>query len=205
MLDFYTERTGAGFWAEPVNALTNLAFIVAAALVLRHLRKHQATAGQYVLTVLLFAIGVGSFLFHTFATRWALMADVLPIIAFELLFLWCYGRNILHVNRLQSGLLTASLPALVAAMSLLAMGALGTYLPALIILTVLGILHYWQRRPQRTALLQVAALFALSLTFRTLDLHVEHCFPLGTHFLWHVLNAVLLGRAILALQPENPP
>ena len=30
MIDLYCERFGPGIWAEPINALTNLAFLVAA-------------------------------------------------------------------------------------------------------------------------------------------------------------------------------
>jgi len=32
-IDLYCERTDASFWAEPANALTNAAFLIAAALI----------------------------------------------------------------------------------------------------------------------------------------------------------------------------
>jgi hypothetical protein len=41
-----------------------------------------------------------------------------------------------------------------------------------------------------------AGILVLSLAFRTLDLRVCAGFPLGTHFLWHLLNAVMLGWMI---------
>jgi hypothetical protein len=34
--------------------------------------------------------------------------------------------------------------------------------------------------------------FLLSFTARTLDAQVCTAFPVGTHFLWHLLNALLL-------------
>ncbi|NJN40478.1 MAG: hypothetical protein HC807_06085 [Gammaproteobacteria bacterium] len=34
----------------------------------------------------------------------------------------------------------------------------------------------------------------MSLTFRTLDRDLCAAIPLGTHFLWHLLNAVVLYR-----------
>jgi hypothetical protein len=34
-IDAYCERLGPGLWAEPLNAVTNLAFIVAAVICLR--------------------------------------------------------------------------------------------------------------------------------------------------------------------------
>ena len=41
-------------------------------------------------------------------------------------------------------------------------------------------------------MLIAAAIFIVSLALRIVDLDICDAFPLGTHFLWHVLNAVLL-------------
>jgi len=67
-VDAYCERTGPEYWAEPVNALTNAAFLIAALVMWRR------TAGlplARVLCLILFVIGLGSYLFHTHATLWA--------------------------------------------------------------------------------------------------------------------------------------
>lgn len=40
--------------------------------------------------------------------------------------------------------------------------------------------------------LVAAGLFVVSLIFRIIDLDVCARFPIGTHFLWHVLNAAVL-------------
>ena len=45
-------------------------------------------------------------------------------------------------------------------------------------------------RPGGAAL--AAAIFALSLTFRSIDHAVCEAVPVGTHFVWHTLNAVVL-------------
>jgi len=100
VLDLYCERLGPGLLAEPLNAVTNGAFLVAAWRLasLAHSRsgpKAQAGSdrGVLALAALALAIGVGSSLFHTFATGWALAADVLPILLFQLLFLLLYLRR----------------------------------------------------------------------------------------------------------------
>jgi hypothetical protein len=41
-----------------------------------------------------------------------------------------------------------------------------------------------------------AGLLTVSLIFRSLDEIVCTAFPLGTHFLWHILNATMLGWMI---------
>ena len=42
-----------------------------------------------------------------------------------------------------------------------------------------------------------AALLALSITFRALDGPLCAAWPIGTHFLWHLLNAAMLGWMIV--------
>jgi hypothetical protein len=41
-----------------------------------------------------------------------------------------------------------------------------------------------------------AALLTLSLTARSLDMALCDSIPVGTHFLWHLLNALMLGWMI---------
>ncbi len=89
-IDAYCERMGPGLWAEPANAFTNLAFVAAAAWL------WPRTSGiERGLAVLLLAIGIGSGLFHTVATAWAGLADVVPIAGFVLLYLYAANRHYL--------------------------------------------------------------------------------------------------------------
>ena len=81
-IDIYCERTGAGFWSEPFNALSNAAFLVAALWSFRLARRTGADDAVKALAALVFAIGIGSFAFHSFAVRWAALADVIPIATF---------------------------------------------------------------------------------------------------------------------------
>jgi len=58
----------------------------------------------------------------------------------------------------------------------------------------------WRRRPATARGLALGAgVLCLSLTFRSVDEWVCASLPLGTHFLWHVLNGVMLGWMILVL------
>ncbi|WP_210248475.1 ceramidase domain-containing protein [Methylobacterium sp. WL103] len=77
----FCERDGAAFWAEPVNALSNAAFLVAAVAAHRRARAADDRAGV-ALALLTAVVGIGSFLFHTLAVRWAMLADVVPIAVF---------------------------------------------------------------------------------------------------------------------------
>ena len=47
--------------------------------------------------------------------------------------------------------------------------------------------------------MQAGGVFALSLGFRTLDAPLCGTLPLGTHFLWHLLNGLMLWLLLRAL------
>lgn len=205
----YCERGQDGsFWAEPVNAITNGAFLIAAfaALALWRARPaHERCWAQAWLILLIFAVGAGSFLFHTYATRWSALADVVPIGLFMVSYLVYAVRRFLRENRIVTSVATI---AFVAALGLAGgvrcgdgpclNGSVG-YLPALFALVVVGLLARGRgRRQAGDALLLGSAVFAVSLTFRTLDMDLcdmattpSHG-ALGTHFMWHVLNGALL-------------
>ena len=76
MIDDYCERIGPELWAEPINALTNLAFFISAWVIWQlAFRLHKLSPGIWILIILIVTIGIGSSLFHTFATTWANWLD----------------------------------------------------------------------------------------------------------------------------------
>jgi hypothetical protein len=202
MLDVYCERAGAaGLWAEPVNALTNLAFIVAAVVVGLRLARAPGLGWRnggdlWLLALLLAVIGVGSGLYHTFATPWALLADVLPITLFINVYLLAFGWRVLGLRWVDLPLLWLGYQAvsfgLVAGVGADALNGSVGYLPALAFLVAFAWWLHRSRHPMWRTMVLAAALFAVSVTLRTLDPVVCGWLPVGTHFLWHLLNALLL-------------
>ncbi len=87
----YCERgTSAELWAEPFNAASNGAFLLAAIAGLLLLLRRKANgegADQFLFVALVFLIGLGSLAFHLFATGAAELADVTPIDVFMLVYL----------------------------------------------------------------------------------------------------------------------
>jgi hypothetical protein len=202
-IDLYCERLGPGLLAEPLNAVTNGAFLVAA---WRLASLARGDRGVLALAALALAIGVGSSLFHTFATGWALAADVLPILLFQLLFLLLYLRR-------RAGLALAPAAGLCLAFLLACLAGRGfpgvlngslAYAPTLAVLALLA----WHQLRSRQSWLLVGAtgLFSLSLLLRSLDNALCPIWPIGTHLFWHLLNAavlVLSGQALVAAGRDN--
>ena len=200
----YSERTGPGLFDEPLNAVTNAAFLIAAWAVWRLARRRRALDGASgVLIALLIAIGIGSTLYHMFANEWSRLLDVLPILLFQLFCTWLYAREVMCAGAFGAvgilaayvgiGLLTAQLPHDALNGSL-------QYAPAWLFLLLLGTYHRAANKPERWVMLAAAGVFTLSLFFRTIDLQMAGVFPPGTHFLWHILNGgtlYLTARAVV--------
>lgn len=204
----YCERGGdAGFWAEPLNAWSNGAFHLASlAALLLWLMAPTGRRGAFelLLIVLVFVIGTGSFLFHTLATRWAAVADVAPIGIFMLLYV---GYGLKRLAGLNWFLTVAGLALFAAALwyavqmrcgGRLCLGGSVGYLPAFGALVVMTLLMAVMRRPAWGYFLAGSTVFAVSLTLRTVDRQwcpnaaITDIGRIGTHFWWHILNALLL-------------
>ena len=210
MIDLYCERLGPGFWAEPLNALTNLAFVIAAIAAWRLADRRQVLTADIVLLIgLIAAIGIGSWAFHTFASYWAMLLDVTPILLIQIAYLWIYGRRIIGIR---PGCLLGFVALFLLAVyvsgqfSHLLNGSLG-YLPALALILIIGSYHFLHARSERGLLLIGAAVFSLSLAMRTIDIMVCDYLTIGTHFSWHLLNGLLLylvARALIVNLPSPP-
>ncbi len=207
-IDIYCERLDPGFWAEPLNALTNLSFILAAFFAWR-LVQQKGPAGwrEYALVGLIAIIGLGSFLFHTFAAVWAQLVDVLPILFFQIVFIMVYAERVMRLNcNVKHAMLVVFLVFIYGFGQLPSEwlnGSLG-YAPAFIFLIGLGLWHYFKAAREKTILLGAATIFAASLTFRSIDMELCADFPLGTHFMWHTLNGAVLyltARSYLVNRP----
>jgi len=199
-VDNYCERVDPSFWSEPVNAVTNAAFLIAALVMALRLRGAGLPLAN-LLVAILAAIGVGSFLFHTFAQPWAGLADTLPILLFILAYIFAASRDYLGLSPRMAGLTVAGfIPYAAATVPLFSLipglGSSAGYAPVPVLIA--GYAWLLRRRAPATArgLAIGTGLLVLSLTARTIDEPLCAAFPLGTHFLWHILNGLMLGWMI---------
>ena len=203
----YCERIGPGLFAEPLNAVTNGSFLIAAwAAGALARRSGGLSAGIWIMLALAASVGIGSGLWHTLATPWAMILDVVPIALFLVWTLWLYARTVL---RMPLPLVLASMAAFLGISAYaqgfeeLLNGSLA-YAPALIALQGLGAYHARQATAGRYALVLAAATYAIALVFRVLDPEVCAAFPIGTHFLWHSFTGLAAYLAMRSLILSHP-
>ncbi len=227
IFDYCERGSDPSFWAEPLNAVTNGGFVLAAlaGMIMIARRPAHERSFWHVFFVLNFiAIGVGSFLFHTVPNIDTAVADTGPIGVFMLSYLifgmrrfagasWFLtvaavaafiGAMVMAFNVQcwdgRMGFALENVPAGARARCL--NGSLG-YAPALAAMVLMaGALAL--RRHRGAPLLFVAALtFVVSLTFRSLDQRLCADWVLmghrfGTHFIWHLLNSLTLFLLLAA-------
>lgn len=202
-IDYYCERMSADYWAEPWNALTNAAFLLSALLLFVLLRfTGQGDWRAYWLTALVFLMGVGSYLFHTHASVVTKWADVIPILLFQLSFIIFYCRDVMMRNLRQVMIIILVFIGLSVLTGAFIpydfMNGSASYLPAWLFILWFGAWQFMHINPGKRVLAYAAFLFTLSLVFRSVDNTLCEVFTTGTHFIWHILNAVVLYLAVRA-------
>ena len=209
-IDMYCERTDPGLWSEPLNVATNLAFLLAAALLWRQAGR-GAGRDTRVLILLIGAVGLGSMAFHTLATRWAALLDIGFIAVFVLFFHQRFQVRALGRSNGAANLGVAVFVVL-AGLFVLAIKQLPTlsqndsesYLAPFLLLLVCA-RQAAPRWPVAARWLNRAAgLFVASLVCRAIDQPLCAVWPAGTHLGWHLINAAMLYcclRGLLATRP----
>lgn len=219
--DIEAERTTPGLWDEPVNAVSNSAFPLAAAYALPVAPERERRDSLELLPIASGdCIGVGSLLLHTLASPAAELADAILIWSFVALYvtavIWrTNGQDVIRTIRI------AAIAAVAACVAIWIVGQSVTtgadpapmdlngslkYLPALIALAAFSGIALARQHPAPWLASGATPMSFLSLVFRTVDLQVRAATggP-GTHLLWHLLNGLMAGLLLQALVVHVAP
>ena len=228
----YCERgTNTALWAEPINTISNAGFFLAALMAWQLLLwrpREERSADHYLLIALGFLIGFGSLAFHLYADEGTALADIVPIVLFMLVYLGFALNRFLGVPPGWTVLLAVGFALLVGAAMHVQCGDGGItfavsavadakpclngsvgYLPALGALIVIGMLLVERHHRAGPYVVWAAAIFAVSIVFRSVDLSfcdqvVIDGRNVGTHFIWHLLNALVLFLLLRASLEAGP-
>jgi hypothetical protein len=206
-IDGYCERQSQpNFFAEPLNLITNLGFIIGAVLVFIFLKRNKMLIAKnfdiLFLTFTLALIGVGSGAFHAIPNVITLNFDVIPIGIFIHFYLITFFIRILNLNLIKSILLViAFIFAGYATGKYFSADTLnGTimYVPTYFTLLIMIFVMFLKQNQLYLHLINTAIVWTFSLAARTVDMQLcPYTMNIGTHFIWHLLNAVVLYRLIM--------
>jgi hypothetical protein len=228
----YCERgTNEALLAEPFNAASNAAFLLAALAGLWLLLRRPTevrSADHALLIALVFLVGIGSLAFHVVADRATLLADVVPIDVFMLVYLGFALNRLLRLPPAWTVLVLIGFAAIVflatelkcwgggigfpdesvSGASVCMNGSL-VYVPGLLAMAVVGGLLWERGHPAAGYILFAALVFAVAVAFRSLDLALCDAYTIGgrkigTHFVWHLLNGLALFLLLRASFEGGP-
>lgn len=194
----YCERAVDGLWAEPLNTITNAAFILVAMQVWLQHRQQKDRSRKVLSTaiaILLTLVAIGSSLYHMAPGQLTLILDITPILSLfaVLTFSLLKSRSNLTVgyNSLLTVLLIAS-SLLLGAMPWL--NGSTFYFPAWIAVLALSVLC-WNTKDQWVGVALLCS-FSVAVVARTIDQAGCLIVPFGTHFLWHLFAALSASLAV---------
>ena len=205
----YCERIGNSFFAEPINFLSNAAFLFSAFFIFKLLKNHnEKSIGYWILFCFVLLIGLGSSLWHSFRTPFAHALDAVPIYLFLLVFLYLL-LNKLTRSAKYSVLGIFSFVGLQIVVSVYFPAALNGSIRHIVNATVFFLLNLWIYKKSKQLNLNFIFAFlvyVVGILFRTIDNAVCSMFPLGTHFLWHMCTAgatYLVVKGLIRLESKK--
>jgi len=211
-IDKYCERISPALWSEPLNIVSNFAFLIAGFILVRlyqsrlndQKRKDWDIQG---LIVLLFIIGIGSSLWHIYAKNWSLYTDVIPILLFiNIGMISCLYRVVGCSFSLTAGMFLFYQLFNYSLQSIFEKDFLNGsifYLPTWLLLIGISVVLKRRNNEYSQQFIGIFFVFTLALLFRTIDLGICSVVPTGTHFIWHILSAYMMYLLVRILILNN--
>ncbi len=194
------ERHALGWMAEPLNVISSFAFMAVAISIYRYYKREEDLQRKWIwdvhaLTFITFIIGFNSVLFHAFPNPTTELLDTLAIVFFIIIYFWSVLFRIGRCNLFQASICFIAFVGFSHILVHQFPNALNDsigYLSSMIALIMIAVHLHLKARPSSQHFMLAAIIGVCSLFCRAIDKEVCSMLPVGTHFLWHTLNATLL-------------
>lgn len=195
----WCEASTSGVFAEPINTLSNLAYILAAMALIKYFSDKAKGPHQYFVGAILF-LGIGSFIYHM---TYSFVFQIFDFLGMFIIFSMMIGLNLIRAKRLtirqfKSFFFTVlsinvGLFALFSALKI----PVQTIIVALVVGTIVS--EFLARKSQKTADQGYFSLALVSLVLAAaataLDVTRIACSPdslIQGHSIWHLFTAISL-------------
>ena len=202
MIDIFSKfpqycESATNFWLhEPLNAITNLAFIIGAYYLFKLIKKEKLSMPLgLILLSLMIILGLGSLAWHSYRSLPTLLLDEIPIYIFIIFAGYYLTQSLTHIQKItlmilvSIGVIYYLIFAYIPGINL-SNGVL-KYVFALLIFIVLSTLVVEKSGSGHNFIIPIS-IFVFAIVFRIIDLFVCSKFPIGTHFIWHILVALVM-------------
>lgn len=191
----YAETDLSRFPVEPWNTFSNIIFLIIIVLFIKKTKLNYRTHPSFIISLPILTIGfIGGTVFH--ATRshqiWLAM-DYIPITILSLFVSYIFWvrltyRRIISVLLIFLPFILVRLVFLIPNLDI-KLKITGVYsMLALSILAPLYLHHFRLYKDDFVIMLSSTLFFILAIFFRYQDKNLISIFPMGSHFLWHLLG-----------------
>ena len=196
-LGLYCERVALGVWQEPFNTFSALAFICAGLLGLRLcFGSAKGDILRICMALCTLSIGAVSFAFHMQGARLSLVYDLLPILAFDILAAWAILSRGMQMSAAAAFFMTLFILATSLALSPISnrygfafSGIEHTGFVFWLVLLSLALMARGEIASGGTLFL-AGVILVFALFFKSIDIPQCAQYTHGTHWLWHLVNAL---------------
>ena len=187
-------------FAYLLNIFSNLFYILTALFILKIFKDNKIKdTKSKIFLALVFLIGIGSFIWHIYSSKFTFFFDSIPIAIFFVFFLY---NLIYKISNKRISIIVTILFVVLAGLSTLLFqkfnGAQG-YIFVLLFFIVVMIFVFFKNRILFNRLIIIFLLFLTAIIFRQMDLYVCRYFVLGTHFIWHIITSFAIYLLIKSL------
>lgn len=183
----YCERLNSPSGFETLNVITNGAFLVTAYLGFKLLKGYHLEKSELkYLPIFIFLIGLGSTLYHSLPNLLTVSLDIAPIIGFTVISAYLVLKRIFFSRWLKSIIVVY----LLIQIGLAFIPGPQRHVFSLMTAVVLFILVHQRIGKLAFGLLSVIFLYGLALVIGLSEPTICPYFPLGTHFIWHILVSI---------------
>ncbi len=196
----YCERGSLGIFAEPLNAISNVAVVFAGLGIYKLLVKNRIQKVEYkALLIIVFMIGVGSFLWHATRNVYALILDAAPVALTFALITYILLSKLIKQKLIALSIALMLIPTRFFISSFASTDISGSLIRNLFNTASFLLIILWTIRKYGKVAFEgliILAVYLVAITARGIDLQVCPTFYIGTHFLWHILNALAVYLAL---------
>lgn len=193
-LSTYCESGVGLFYTQPINTISNIALLISAYFAYQLIKTNNINNRTIIILPFILAVtGIGSILWHGMPNLLTNFADTLPLSAFVLLSLFFLLDKLLKKRKLMWQILLAFILVEIPFIFHI-LPSFNGFLPYLIMLVFGVFVFYGLIKKYKTLTSDLAiiiTLFATAFFFRTIDHTVCPVLSMGTHFIWHILNALV--------------
>jgi hypothetical protein len=190
-IDRSCERIHDGLLNEPFNTLSGICFLIVFYFLRKEMQRRNLNAISLKFTTsLIVIIGLGSMIFHTTARMWGALMDSIPIAIFAVTYMVMLSKHILGFGKFRTALLMLLFVAVNVVFKHYVSRAPDGYVsifPTLFCLVGIAVYMIFSKNPSSAAFSKAVLLSFLAIYFRVIDEQICGAFPVGTHFVWHMI------------------